>query len=1024
MLTEFHRRLGQATVLEFLWSWRELSGQYYLLHSYQYVYELVSGKALHERHKNMACPMRKTVKHIGSLLPVLNHDAFPYLLGKFTTSWNGIFRMLAGSRSVRLTPLGSAQFEQLYIQCRHTQKQVSLSLQYLRKEVSKGSMTPGSIILGGPLRQYLVSEPPRGQISEKTAPNDDNLPTSPVLDESSRTHGQRNGPIQHLLWESKRTELGPDFMEIRAQRSRPTNPVLQPRQGSGISLKGTLVSSRRRATFHPGTTVTTPSIRIAAVANGTGPEKLEKPKGSDDSLPKKEIQSPFACLDSSNRMREGALASTRSRRDQSEHHSEQGARSWDSRRSILSRISPSRRILQLSKGMHSCTGTLTGPHQRPPEGYGKYQNVKSTPRLLPTGTGRAQQALRAHGRVSQSAGPQSHVDILPDQDRWFIKSRSEFPEYEQSSRLARRFRTSLYELVDDLGWLIGNSPRCVTRSKLLVSTCELKAGWNEIAKLAHDARWWCRFREEWHALAQNRTSSRSSLSYMSAILHRRLDGEVNAKLAVSWDEIYTRYDLLKKFGKAHVLGSLYTLDKAYVMLIQPLNQTFREIKEILRLGDGEVSKKELGPISRLHQSWVPVRRLKDELVGRSVALRFLTPFSRCYGSYKALRNSLILVYNEMSMDSALRIHLFGDRSVESYAGERLSVGTRLVGSVEQHSPSTLIRGPRLERISQYEAVEPPLRRGASDRFWKTRNEPHVMSEGGHSSSLNNFGLLRAWPSSSSIRARRPLEASSRVARRQTASLHTSAHASSSSSIQNEEVTTNDRSRSGEEIVGDDSDMVGHQLSSPLGYHIPSHKMRDSMLASRSSRSAYWQYNLYEGPRGQKVKVHYCRSLETTERIARLFLNESVIGFDIEWKPSATVKDGIRKNVALIQLASEERIALFHIARFSKEDNIESLVAPTFKAIMESSSIIKVGVFVKGDCTRLRNHMSIDSHGLFELSYLHKLVKFSLTDVKKINRRLVALAKQVEEHLMLPMSKDENVRASDWSEELNYQQISC
>ncbi|KAI4237525.1 MAG: hypothetical protein LQ349_001790 [Xanthoria aureola] len=196
-----------------------------------------------------------------------------------------------------------------------------------------------------------------------------------------------------------------------------------------------------------------------------------------------------------------------------------------------------------------------------------------------------------------------------------------------------------------------------------------------------------------------------------------------------------------------------------------------------------------------------------------------------------------------------------------------------------------------------------------------------------------------------------------------------------------------------------------------------------MPASSSSPSAYWKYTLYEGPKGQKVKVHYCRSLETTERIARLFLDERVIGFDIEWKPSATAKDGIRQNVALVQLANEERIALFHIARFSKGDSVESLVAPTFKAIMESPSITKVGVSVKGDCTRLRKHMNIDSRGLLELSYLYKLVKFSLTDVKKINRRLVALATQVEEHFMLPMSKDESVRGSDWSEELNYEQIS-
>lgn len=216
----------------------------------------------------------------------------------------------------------------------------------------------------------------------------------------------------------------------------------------------------------------------------------------------------------------------------------------------------------------------------------------------------------------------------------------------------------------------------------------------------------------------------------------------------------------------------------------------------------------------------------------------------------------------------------------------------------------------------------------------------------------------------------------------------------------------------------------HQCGSPLGYRIPSATMRESMLASRTSRSAYWQYTFYEGPKGEKVKVHYCKSLETTERISKLFLNESVIGFDIEWKPQAMAKDGIRKNVAMIQLASEERIALFHVARFSKGDEIDDLVAPSFRHIMESDAITKVGVSVKSDCSRLRKFLGIDSRGLFELSHLYKLVKFATNDVKRINKLLVSLAKQVEEHLMLPLYKDGSVRASDWSEELDYQQIYC
>ncbi|KAL8637361.1 MAG: hypothetical protein Q9228_005355, partial [Teloschistes exilis] len=227
--------------------------------------------------------------------------------------------------------------------------------------------------------------------------------------------------------------------------------------------------------------------------------------------------------------------------------------------------------------------------------------------------------------------------------------------------------------------------------------------------------------------------------------------------------------------------------------------------------------------------------------------------------------------------------------------------------------------------------------------------------------------------------------------------------------------------SGQPLLATKDEVVAF-AGSPLGYHIPSAKMRESLLASRSSRSAFWQYTFYQGPRGEKVKVHYCKSLETTERIAKLFLNESVVGFDIEWKPSATAKDGIRKNVALIQIASEERIALFHVARFAKGDTVDEVVSPTFKRLMESDSISKVGVSVKGDCSRLRKYMNIESRGLFELSHMYKLVKFCTADVKKINKVLVGLAKQVEEHLLLPMYKDESVRGSDWSEDLNYEQI--
>ena len=210
---------------------------------------------------------------------------------------------------------------------------------------------------------------------------------------------------------------------------------------------------------------------------------------------------------------------------------------------------------------------------------------------------------------------------------------------------------------------------------------------------------------------------------------------------------------------------------------------------------------------------------------------------------------------------------------------------------------------------------------------------------------------------------------------------------------------------------------------PLGFHIPKATLQDALNATPPSPSAFWNYRLYQGPGGEydKVKVHYCKNKEDTERVAQLFLEDGVIGFDIEWKVNASAGEGISKNVALVQVASERRVALFHLARFPNAEEPNDFVAPSFKKLMESPKITKVGVSIKGDCTRLRKFLDIHPRGLLELSHLYKLVKYSSGDARKINKVLVSLADQVQEHLQLPLWKGE-VRSSDWSQDLNYEQV--
>lgn len=212
------------------------------------------------------------------------------------------------------------------------------------------------------------------------------------------------------------------------------------------------------------------------------------------------------------------------------------------------------------------------------------------------------------------------------------------------------------------------------------------------------------------------------------------------------------------------------------------------------------------------------------------------------------------------------------------------------------------------------------------------------------------------------------------------------------------------------------------------YQMSEESFRTAKKAKPETPESYWSHTLYRGPLEngvpKKVKVHYCRSLQTTERtLQQYFLGKKVLGFDIEWKADARKTSPAKLNVSLIQLATEERVGLFHIALYPTS-KVSELVAPSMRKIMEDPEVTKVGVAISADCTRLRNYLGVDSASILELSNLHKLVKYTLTqEPDQINKRMVALATQVQEHLHLPLFKGGNVRSSDWSRPLSIKQIS-
>lgn len=221
-----------------------------------------------------------------------------------------------------------------------------------------------------------------------------------------------------------------------------------------------------------------------------------------------------------------------------------------------------------------------------------------------------------------------------------------------------------------------------------------------------------------------------------------------------------------------------------------------------------------------------------------------------------------------------------------------------------------------------------------------------------------------------------------------------------------------------------------ETHTPLDFQIPKDVLRAAMTAPDNTKASFWSSNLYRGPEDKKVLVHYCKTKEVAERVAQYFVGEKVVGFDIEWKPWVHPLS-IKKNVSLIQLACEDRIALFHVALFT-EQTAAQLMPPTLKAILESPEVYKVGVAVKGDFSRIVKFLDVEPQGVFELSRLYNLVEYSVADPSKVSNKLVGLAAQVQRHLQLPLYKggdlaDDpedtyNVRSSDWSLPLNHQQI--
>lgn len=235
------------------------------------------------------------------------------------------------------------------------------------------------------------------------------------------------------------------------------------------------------------------------------------------------------------------------------------------------------------------------------------------------------------------------------------------------------------------------------------------------------------------------------------------------------------------------------------------------------------------------------------------------------------------------------------------------------------------------------------------------------------------------------------------------------------------------------------------------YAIPKELFESKLALDDDDPEKFWNHSFYANSDGEGVELHYCKTIEDSERVLQEFMHEKAVGFDMEWIFPQRSRTSIRyvapcsgrgseyltaprQNVAFIQVASESTVALIHIAQMGLDDygrpldpramdDAATLVPPTLRELIESDQILKIGVNAIGDHRRLRDFINVRPRGVFELSDLHNLVSSAENNVTRIPRRLVSLARQTLEYLGLPLDKGP-VRISDWTKPLDSEQITC
>lgn len=90
---------------------------------------------------------------------------------------------------------------------------------------------------------------------------------------------------------------------------------------------------------------------------------------------------------------------------------------------------------------------------------------------------------------------------------------------------------------------------------------------------------------------------------------------------------------------------------------------------------------------------------------------------------------------------------------------------------------------------------------------------------------------------------------------------------------------------------------------PLRYQIDASSLLKKRILKDESINKAWSHQLYQS-NGKLVQVHYCKTFETADDIAKLFIKDTVIGFDMEWL-SCSIKSESPRYHGLMHIISRD-----------------------------------------------------------------------------------------------------------------------